>query len=309
MSYSGTNRDLKRRIDGEKIQDEMRDTFKRKINELKKKTDIEINKMKLDNMFSTQKSTYEEVFRKSLIGLQTQKEFLSKKEVLSLQKDVKKLNKKKKLEKEKKKHNLLTFVIKDNEQNNLDTFICDSKKCKKNPAIDTSFLPDITRDKADEKLKEKIREEFIDLQDSLKKSIIEITFSYWDGSNHRRTMRIERGTLIVEFLELACKELEKNFVSLRGLHGNNLMFIKGDLIIGHSYNFQDIILVKAYGFNKQKLFQLEEWEDTEKNEIYFKDNGVQGKIVTHVWYERNKHIYPGNKWVLYDPSLHSNVKF
>lgn len=53
---------------------------------------------------------------------------------------------------------------------------------------------------------------------------------------------------------------------------------------------------------------FKEWEDIEKNEIYFKDNGIQGKIVTNIWYERNKHIYPGNKWVLYDPSLHSKIR-
>jgi len=57
----------------------------------------------------------------------------------------------------------------------------------------------------------------------LKKTVIEITFSYWDGSNHRRTMRIERGTSIVDFLEMARKELEKNFISLRG---SLLKFIK-----------------------------------------------------------------------------------
>lgn len=312
MSYSGTARDLKRGIEGAKVQDEMRKNFKRKVDKLKRDTDAQINKMKLANMFSKEKGTYEQTFRASIIGLQTQKQFLEKRQ-LAIDADYNeskttKKNRKAKIEKSKKR-NLLTFVTSDNEEEDTNIFLVNPKRSKKNPMIDTSFLPDQARDLADEQLREDLRKEFMSLQKKLKKSILEITFSFWDGSNHRRTMQVERGSLIIDFLEIARKELEKNFVDLRGLNGNSLMFIKDDLIIGHNYSFQELIISKARKGNKQELFILEEWENVENNEICYKDNGIQGKVVTRTWYERNKHIYPGNKWVIYDPSLHSHIEF
>lgn len=32
-----------------------------------------------------------------------------------------------------------------------------------------------------------------------------------------------------------------------------------------------------------------------------KDESHAGKVVERAWYERNKHIFPANRWEIYDP--------
>src|SRR5690349_63707 len=62
------------------------------------------------------------------------------------------------------------------------------KKIKKNPNVDTSFLPDREREEAENKLREELRQQWVEKQAALKDEDIEITFSYWDGSGHRRSI-------------------------------------------------------------------------------------------------------------------------
>lgn len=58
---------------------------------------------------------------------------------------------------------------------------------------------------------------------------IEVTYSYWDGAGHRRTLSVKKGTNIDKFLELVRQE----FKELRGVSVENLIFVKEDLIIPH----------------------------------------------------------------------------
>lgn len=67
------------------------------------------------------------------------------------------------------------------------------KKIKKNPDVDTSFLPDREREEADLKLREELRLEWVMTQASLKDEPITVTFSYWDGSGHRRNVTLKKG--------------------------------------------------------------------------------------------------------------------
>lgn len=69
------------------------------------------------------------------------------------------------------------------------------KKIKKNPDVDTSFLPDREREEEENKLRERLREEWTAKQNALKEEEIEITFSYWDGSGHRRSVIMKKGKL------------------------------------------------------------------------------------------------------------------
>lgn len=62
------------------------------------------------------------------------------------------------------------------------------KKLKKNPSVDTSFLPDRDREEAERKERERLRLEWFAMQEQIKKEDIEITYSYWDGSGHRKTV-------------------------------------------------------------------------------------------------------------------------
>jgi len=61
-------------------------------------------------------------------------------------------------------------------------------KLKKNPNVDTSFLPDREREEAERKERERLRLEWLTKQEQIKKEDIEITYSYWDGSGHRKTV-------------------------------------------------------------------------------------------------------------------------
>lgn len=60
-----------------------------------------------------------------------------------------------------------------------------------------------------------------------------VTYSYWDGTGHRRRIQVLRGSTVGEFLELARKELEREFVELRCVAPENLMYVKEDLILPH----------------------------------------------------------------------------
>jgi hypothetical protein len=69
------------------------------------------------------------------------------------------------------------------------------KTSLKNPEVDTSFLPDRAREEEEAKLREELRKEFLRKQEELKREEIEITYSYWDGSGHRKSVKVgvERG--------------------------------------------------------------------------------------------------------------------
>jgi len=61
-------------------------------------------------------------------------------------------------------------------------------KFRKNPNVDTSFLPDREREEAERKERERLRQEWIRRQEELKQEEIEVTYSYWDGSGHRKSV-------------------------------------------------------------------------------------------------------------------------
>lgn len=64
------------------------------------------------------------------------------------------------------------------------------RKLGKNPDVDTSFLPDRDREEEENRLREELRQEWEAKQEKIKSEEIEITFSYWDGSGHRRTVKV-----------------------------------------------------------------------------------------------------------------------
>ncbi|MEQ2274403.1 Protein fam50a, partial [Xenotaenia resolanae] len=64
------------------------------------------------------------------------------------------------------------------------------KKLGKNPDVDTSFLPDRDREEEENRLREELRQEWELKQEKIKNEEIEITFSYWDGSGHRKTVKV-----------------------------------------------------------------------------------------------------------------------
>eukprot|EP00808_Paulinella_micropora_P029849 g16706.t1 len=178
-----------------------------------------------------------------------------------------------------------------------------NKKKKKDPTIETWFLPDKEREEEERRTKEALEREWTEEQDRLKAEKVEITYSYWDGSGHRRSITVPKGTRIDQFLNKCRQQLTDVFTELRGISSENLMYIKEDLIIPHHYTFYDLIVTKARG-KSGPLFHFDVHDDVRMamDSRVEKDESHAGKIVTRAWYERNQHIFPASRWEVYDPS-------
>ncbi|XP_061113165.1 protein FAM50A [Conger conger] len=176
------------------------------------------------------------------------------------------------------------------------------KKLGKNPDVDTSFLPDRDREEEENRLREELRQEWERKQEKIKSEEIEITFSYWDGSGHRRTVKMKKGNTMQQFLQKALEVLRKDFSELRSAGVEQLMYIKEDLIIPHHHSFYDFIVTKARG-KSGPLFNFDVHEDVRllSDATVEKDESHAGKVVLRSWYEKNKHIFPASRWEPYDP--------
>ena len=85
------------------------------------------------------------------------------------------------------------------------------KKLKKDPTVNTSFLPDREREEEERREREKLQAEWLEQQEKIKrknyhyvqitrkvclygKSTVEerilITYSYWDGTGHRKSVEV-----------------------------------------------------------------------------------------------------------------------
>ncbi|KAI9508303.1 XAP5-domain-containing protein [Russula earlei] len=189
------------------------------------------------------------------------------------------------------------------------------KKFRKNPAVDTSFLPDREREEAERREREELRQQWLKRQEDMKKEEIEITYSYWDGSGHRKSVVCKKGDDVATFLE-KCRQ---QFPELRGVNVDNLMYIKEDLIIPQvstlyspcvrldsiyhqHYTFYDFIINKARG-KSGPLFNFDVHDDVRllADATKEKDESHAGKVVERSWYQRNKHIFPASRWEVFDP--------
>lgn len=177
------------------------------------------------------------------------------------------------------------------------------KKVKKNPTVDTAFLPDREREAELAQEKERLRLEWVQEQARIKEEMLEVTYSYWDGSGHRRVIKVSKGTSVGKFLEQVRQQLSTEFSELRATSSDNLLYIKEDLIIPHSYSFYDLIITKARG-KSGPLFHFDVHDDVRiiQDTRVEKDESHPGKIVERRWYERSKHIFPASRWEVYDPS-------
>ena len=133
------------------------------------------------------------------------------------------------------------------------------KKAKfgKDPTVETSFLPDKDREAAEAQQRERLKLEWLQEQEKVKAERLTITYSYWDGSGHRRDITVPKGTTIGRFLELvrqvrqaagalcvlrcptpSCRspypqEISSEFPELRSVSAENLLYVKEDLIMPH----------------------------------------------------------------------------
>jgi protein FAM50 len=178
------------------------------------------------------------------------------------------------------------------------------KRFGKNPTVDTSFLPDKEREAEENDLREKLRQQWVEQQSKLKNEDIEITYSYWDGSGHRRTITLKKGNTIQQFLYKCLEQLrgENQFNELKVTSVDQLMYVKEDIILPHHYSFYDLIVTKARG-KSGPLFIFDCHEDIrmQNDASIEKEESHAGKVVLRSWYERHKHIFPASRWEVYDP--------
>lgn len=177
------------------------------------------------------------------------------------------------------------------------------KKIRKNPDVDTSFLPDREREEQENRLREELRQEWVAQQSELKEQEIPITFSYWDGSGHRKQLSMKKGHTIYQFLQKCLEVLRRDFSELKTVMADQLMYVKEDLILPHHYSFYDFIVTKARG-KSGPLFQFDVHDDIRmiSDATKEKEESHAGKVLMRSWYERNKHIFPASRWEPYDPT-------
>ena len=62
---------------------------------------------------------------------------------------------------------------------------------------------------------------------------IEFNYVYWDGTSHKRTLRVKKGNSIGTFIESARKQLIDEFPDLKTTSFESLLLVKDDMILPH----------------------------------------------------------------------------
>ena len=176
---------------------------------------------KIDDKFaSSSADALEQEFRRQTVGLKSAEDFRKAKDVIDaaktehekrVMKEKAATDEKKKLEREKKRKQMeasLSFAGDDEEQEE-EVFV--PKKATKNPSAETDFLPDRHRDEQMQREKERLTAEWLEEQKLIKEEMLEVTYSFWDGSGHRKTLQVTKGTTIGKFLINVKRQLEPDF--------------------------------------------------------------------------------------------------
>ncbi|KAI0721723.1 XAP5-domain-containing protein [Cerioporus squamosus] len=296
-----------------KQRNQMREEFERQKQNLIQETE---KARPSSNRFVGQNDSMEDTLKNSTVGLVRLEDFQQRRKELEeakareaartnslkygLFRDEKKVKKRKKTAK-----STLSFALDDEEGDESGNASQGGEeppvkkaKSRKNPEVDTSFLPDREREEQERRERERLRQEWLRRQEELKNEDIEITYSYWDGSGHRKSVTCKKGDTISTFLE-KCRQ---QFPELRGVSVDNLMYVKEDLIIPGHHTFYDFIVNKARG-KSGPLFNFDVHDDVRllADASVEKDESHAGKVVERSWYQRNKHIFPASRWEVYDP--------
>ncbi|XP_042536293.1 protein FAM50B [Dipodomys spectabilis] len=324
--YKGTMREAGRAmhlIKKREKQKEQMEVLKQRIAE------ETIMKSKVDKKFSAHYDAVEAELKSSTVGLVTLNDMKAKQEALLKEREMQlakreqleerrlqleMLREKERRRERKRKISNLSFTLDDGEgedgdggdhnhdQESAAVTSKGKKNLGKNPDVDTSFLPDRDREEEENQLREELRKEWEAKREKVKSEEMDITFSYWDGSGHRRTVRMCKGSTVQQFLKKALQGLRKDFRELRAAGVEQLMYIKEDLILPHYHTFYHFIITKARG-KSGPLFNFDVHDDVRllSDATMEKDESHAGKVVLRSWYEKNKHIFPASRWEPYDP--------
>uniref|UniRef100_K3WKT1 FAM50A/XAP5 C-terminal domain-containing protein n=1 Tax=Globisporangium ultimum (strain ATCC 200006 / CBS 805.95 / DAOM BR144) TaxID=431595 RepID=K3WKT1_GLOUD len=264
---------------------------------------------RIDANFESHRDDDETEFKRQTVGLVTAEEFRRKRENLQNRKDapeeIKVEAKKPKKKRKAKKMGPLSFDLDGDENDGAgdgnNAFSGDEdegatlrkkkKKITKNPHVATDFLPDKEREQEEARERERLRAEWEAEQERIKSARASLQLALTGY------VYIPKKTTIGKYLELVKQQLVNEFAELRGVSSDNLLYVKEDLIIPHSYSFYDLIVTKARG-KSGPLFHFDVHEDVRliHDARVEKDESHPGKVVERHWYEKNKHIFPASRW-------------
>ena len=63
--------------------------------------------------------------------------------------------------------------------------------------------------------------------------LLQVVYSYWDGSGHRKAIDVRKGVTVGRFLEMVKQQLVADFSEVRSTSPEDLIYVKEDLIIPH----------------------------------------------------------------------------
>ncbi len=197
--------------------------------------------------------------------------------------------------------------------------------------------------------REQLRKEFLFMQEAIKATEIIIPFVFYDGTNiPGGACKVKKGDHIWLFLDRSRKvgaelgvgggEKAKSRNEWARVGVDDLMLVRGEIIIPHHYSLYYFIVNKTLGPSGQRLFDYASATTTDPpspissddqhfdpisvpsktNKIRTNNHGqvtaadkrhLEGvnddpnftKVVDRRWYERNKHIFPASVWEEFDP--------
>ncbi|KAI9732097.1 MAG: hypothetical protein M1834_004193 [Cirrosporium novae-zelandiae] len=193
--------------------------------------------------------------------------------------------------------------------------------------------------------REQLRKEFITMQENVKSTEILLPFVFYDGTNiPGGVCKVKKGDYIWVFLDKSRKvgaelgvgsEKASNRREWARVGVDDLMLVRGEIIIPHHYDFYYFIVNKTKGHQGKVLFDFSSQPATDSQTsressidlanydplsrpskkaksgaVTPSDSKLEGysddpnltKVVDRRWYERNKHIFPASVWEEFDPS-------
>ncbi|BBH06949.1 XAP5 family protein [Prunus dulcis] len=309
--YVGTAQDAVRIRRLEK----QREAERQKIQELKTKSASEKGQPGLLQFGSSTSEILETAFKKETVGLVTREQYVEKRVNIRNKIEEEEKEKLQKLQQEEEEFQLqkrkkrkikgssrLSFAEdiedgseeEDGENKSSEATRVWCGRLGKDPTVETSFLPDSEREAEEQAERERLRKQWLVEQDKIRNEPLQITYSYWDGTGHRK---VRKGDKIGDFLRAVQQQLAPEFREVRTTSVENLLYVKEDLIIPHQHSFYELIVNKARG-KSGPLFHFDVHEDvrTIADATIEKDESHAGKVVERHWYEKNKHIFPASRW-------------
>lgn len=161
------------------------------------------------------------------------------------------------------------------------------KRAVRNPTANTTGLK---TKREEEKEKSELwnnRLGLVDKQKAMKLEPFAIRFVFYDGTQAPGQVTVKKGDHIWQILARA-QRIKKEF---HRLSIDDIMLVVNNLIIPHNYEL-------FWFLNKPVKTKLGDLFDQSGA-----DSTVNTKVVSRLWYERNKHVFPASVWQEFDPKV------